>query len=85
VRRWRSSGNRVNAIPATILARVWPGRKRARRGTRLRAWNGAPGAREGGRRVTVRVLVVLDIYFVSVKYMFVSIKLMCVYVKLLKI
>jgi hypothetical protein len=35
--------------------------------------------------VTVRVLVMLDIYFVSVKYMFVSIKLMCVYVKLLKI
>jgi hypothetical protein len=35
--------------------------------------------------VTVRVLVMLDIYFVSVKYMFVSIKLMCVYVKFLKI
>jgi hypothetical protein len=35
--------------------------------------------------VTVRVLVMLDIYFVSVKYMFVCIKLMCVYVKLLKI
>jgi hypothetical protein len=36
-------------------------------------------------RVTVRVFVMLGIYFVSVKYMFVSIKLMCVYVKLLKI
>jgi hypothetical protein len=35
--------------------------------------------------VIVRVLVMLDIYFVSVKYVFVSIKLMCVYVKLLKI
>jgi hypothetical protein len=34
--------------------------------------------------VTVRVLVMLDIYFVSVKYVFVSVKLMCVYVKLLK-
>jgi hypothetical protein len=35
--------------------------------------------------VTVRVLVMLDIYFVSVKYVLVSVKLMCVYVKLLKI
>jgi hypothetical protein len=35
--------------------------------------------------VTVRVLVMLDTYFVSVKYMFVCIKLMCIYVKLLKI
>jgi hypothetical protein len=34
--------------------------------------------------VTVRVLVMLDIYFVSVKYVFVSVKLMSVYVKLLK-
>jgi hypothetical protein len=39
----------------------------------------------GGKAVIVRVLVMLDIYFVSVKYVFVSIKLMCVYVKLLKI
>jgi hypothetical protein len=39
----------------------------------------------GGKAVTVRVLVMLDIYFVSVKHMFVCIKLMCVYVKLLKI
>jgi hypothetical protein len=38
-----------------------------------------------GAAVTVRVFVMLGIYFVSVKYMFVSIKLMCVYVKLLKI
>jgi hypothetical protein len=35
--------------------------------------------------VTVRVLEMLDIYFVSVKYVLVSVKLMCVYVKLLKI
>jgi hypothetical protein len=35
--------------------------------------------------VIVRVLVMLDIYFVSVKYVLVSVKLMCVYVKLLKI
>jgi hypothetical protein len=35
--------------------------------------------------VTVRVLVMLDMYFVSVKYVFDSIKLMCVCVKLLKI
>jgi hypothetical protein len=35
--------------------------------------------------VTVRVLVMLDIYFVSVKYVFVSIKLVRVCVKLLKI
>jgi uncharacterized membrane protein YjgN (DUF898 family) len=35
--------------------------------------------------VTVRVLVMLDIYFVSVKYVLISVKLMCVYVKLLKI
>jgi hypothetical protein len=35
--------------------------------------------------VTVRVLAMLEIYFVSVKYVFVSIKLMCVFVKFLKI
>jgi hypothetical protein len=35
--------------------------------------------------VTVCVLVMLDIYFVRVKYVFVCIKLMCAYVKLLKI
>jgi hypothetical protein len=35
--------------------------------------------------VTVHVLVMLDIYFASVKYVPVSVKLMCVYVKLLKI
>jgi hypothetical protein len=35
--------------------------------------------------VTVHILVMLDMYFVSVKYMFVSVKLVCVYVKLLKI
>jgi hypothetical protein len=35
--------------------------------------------------VTVRVLVMLNIYFDSVKYVFVSVKLVCVYVKLLKI
>jgi hypothetical protein len=35
--------------------------------------------------VTVHVLAMLDIYFVSVKYVFVSVKLVCVYVKLLKI
>jgi hypothetical protein len=39
----------------------------------------------GGEAVTVRVLVMLDMYFVSVKYVFDSIKLMCVSVKLLKI
>jgi hypothetical protein len=32
--------------------------------------------------VIVRVLVILDIYFISVKYVLVSVKLMCVYVKL---
>jgi hypothetical protein len=35
--------------------------------------------------VTVRVLVMLGILFVSVKYVFVSVKLVCVCVKLLKI
>jgi hypothetical protein len=35
--------------------------------------------------VTVHALVMLDIYFDSVKYVFVSVKLVCVYVKLLKI
>jgi hypothetical protein len=35
--------------------------------------------------VTVRVLAMLDIYFVSVKYVFDSVKHVCVYVKLLKI
>jgi hypothetical protein len=35
--------------------------------------------------VTVHVLVMLDIYSVSVKYVFVSIKIVYVYVKLLKI
>jgi hypothetical protein len=35
--------------------------------------------------VTIHVLVMLDIYFVSVKYVLVSVKLMYVYVKLLKI
>jgi hypothetical protein len=35
--------------------------------------------------VTVRVLAMLEIYFVSVNYVFVSIKLMCVCVKFLKI
>jgi hypothetical protein len=39
----------------------------------------------GGEAVTVRVFVMLDIYFVSVKYVFVSIRLMYVCVKLLKI
>jgi hypothetical protein len=34
--------------------------------------------------VTVHELVMLDIYFVSVKYVLVSVKLMCAYVKLLK-
>jgi hypothetical protein len=34
--------------------------------------------------VTVHVLVMLDIYFVSVKYVLVSVKLVCVYMKLLK-
>jgi hypothetical protein len=35
--------------------------------------------------VTVHVLAMLDIYFVSVKYVFVSLKLMCVFLKFLKI
>jgi hypothetical protein len=39
----------------------------------------------GGKAVTVRVLVMLGKYFVSVKYVFVCVKLVCVYVKLLKI
>jgi hypothetical protein len=43
-----------------------------------RSWMPAPP-------VTVRVLAMLEIYFVSVNYVFVSIKLMCVCVKLLKI
>jgi hypothetical protein len=34
--------------------------------------------------VIVRVSVMLDIYFVSVKYVYVCIKLMCVCVKFLK-
>jgi hypothetical protein len=38
-----------------------------------------------GKAVTVHVLAMLDIYFVSVKYVFVSLKLMCVFVKFLKI
>jgi hypothetical protein len=38
-----------------------------------------------GSFVTVHVLAMLEIYFVSVNYVFVSIKLMCVCVKLLKI
>jgi hypothetical protein len=42
-----SSGIRVNATPAMIFARVWPGRKRARRGTRLGAWHKAMEAEEG--------------------------------------
>jgi hypothetical protein len=42
--------NRVNAIPATIFTRIWSGRKRARRGTRLRDRVEAPGAEEGGWR-----------------------------------
>jgi hypothetical protein len=47
------------------------------------------GDREGRNHrcpgVTVRVFVMLDIYFVSVKYVFVTVKLVCVCVKLLKI
>jgi hypothetical protein len=39
----------------------------------------------GGKAVTVRVFVMLDVYFVSVKYVSVCIKLVYVYVKLLKI
>jgi hypothetical protein len=42
------SGNRVNTTPATISTRVWPGRKRARRGMRLRGRDKVPGAEEGG-------------------------------------
>jgi hypothetical protein len=48
-----SSGNRVNAIPSMILARVWPWRKRARRGMRLGARVGGAGA-ELGRIVAAR-------------------------------
>jgi hypothetical protein len=40
---------------------------------------------EGTGSVTVRVFVMLDIYFVSVNYVFVTVKLVCVCVKLLKI
>jgi hypothetical protein len=42
-----SPGNHVNTIPATVLARVWSRRGRARRGTRLRAQVGEPRAGEG--------------------------------------
>jgi hypothetical protein len=45
-----SSGNRVNTTPATISTWVWPGRKRARRGTRLLGWDEAPEAEESGWR-----------------------------------
>jgi hypothetical protein len=45
-----SSENRVNAIPATISAWVWPRRKRERKGKRLGAYNEGPGAVDGGRR-----------------------------------
>jgi hypothetical protein len=41
--------------------------------------------RGGGKSVTIHVLAMLEIYFVSVNYVFVSIKLMCVCVKLSKI
>jgi hypothetical protein len=74
------------------------GRGEVRRGAGAKArraghfcWRRALGRRaqaagaERGVRVTVRVLVMLDMYFVSVKYVFDSIKLMCVCVKLLKI
>jgi hypothetical protein len=46
---------------------------------------GTAAARGREEHVTVRVLAILEIYFVSVKYVFVCIKLMCVYVKFLKI
>jgi hypothetical protein len=46
-----SSGNHVNMTPAVDSTRVWPGRKRARRGTRLRGYDEAPGR---GRRATAR-------------------------------
>jgi hypothetical protein len=42
-----SPGNHVNVISATISTRVWSGRKRSRRGTRLRDQDEAPGAEEG--------------------------------------
>jgi hypothetical protein len=51
-RRWAAAvslENRVNTIPAMISAQIWLGRKRARRGTRLGARNGAPGTVEGGQ------------------------------------
>jgi hypothetical protein len=35
--------------------------------------------------VTIQVLVMLDIYFVSVKYVNVSVKLVYIYVKFLKV
>jgi hypothetical protein len=44
-----SSGNRVNATPAIVSTRVWPGRKRARREMHLGGWDEAPGAEERGR------------------------------------
>jgi hypothetical protein len=44
-----SSENRVNVTPVTASTRVWPGRKRARRGTCLRGWSEAPGSEEGVR------------------------------------
>jgi hypothetical protein len=50
------------------------------------AWLASERLRSGrAQHVTVRVLAMLEIYFVSVNYVFVSIKLMCVCVKLLKI
>jgi hypothetical protein len=39
----------------------------------------------GGKAVIVRVIVMLDLYFDSVKCMLVSVKLLCVCVKILKI
>jgi hypothetical protein len=52
-----------------------------------RSANGAQEIqREGweGEGVTVCVLVMLDLCFVSMKYVFVTVKLVCVCVKLLK-
>jgi hypothetical protein len=43
-----SSANRVNVTLAMVSTHVWLGRKRARRGTRLRGWDESLRAEEGG-------------------------------------
>jgi hypothetical protein len=56
------------------------GRHSARRAGERRLASGPRAGGAGELAVTVRVFVMLGIYFVSVKYVFVSIKLVSVYV-----